>query len=85
MISRLPDRENAVCWTQFMKTKYRIVSDASDLWRRKESDRMEFLALPPQEAQRLISIGIDGSLKDFPAEPGAFGSGLTDEEDGLVE
>ena len=68
-----------------MNLKYRIVSDATETWRRKEAERMEFLALPPQEAQRLISIGIDGSVKDFPAEPGAFGSGLTDEEDGLVE
>ena len=68
-----------------MNLKYRIVSDASETWRRKEADRAEFLALPPQEAQRLISIGIDSSIKDFAADPDAFSTGLTDEEDGLVE
>ncbi len=68
-----------------MDFKYRIVSDATETWRRKEADRREFLALPPEEAQRLISIGIDRSVKDFPADPDAFSSGLTDEEDGLVE
>ena len=68
-----------------MKTKYRIVSDASHQWRRKEADRAEFLALPPEEAQRLISIGIEGPLKHVAADPNAFSNGLTDEQDGLVE
>ena len=68
-----------------MEPKYRIVSDASHQWRRKEADRMKFLALPPEEAQRLISIGIKGPLEHFAADPDAFSRGLTDEQDGLVE
>ena len=46
---------------------------------------MEFLALPPQEAQRLITFGIEAPLAHFPADPDAFSTGLTDEQDGLVE
>ena len=68
-----------------MEPKYRIVSDASHQWRRKEADRMEFLALPPEEAQRLITLGIAGPLKHVAADPDAFSRGLTDEQDGLVE
>ena len=84
MIRACPRAGTPFVETSFMETKYRIVSDASHQWRRKEADRMKFLALPPEEAQRLITLGIDRTRKDFPADPDGF-VGLTDEEDGLVE
>ena len=69
-----------------MKFKFRILSDFTEIERRKVADRLAFLRLPPRVAQQQVDLGLTGPFREFDADDVGLGRGLTDEEDGrLVE
>ena len=81
----LPAETNALLFSENMDIAFKILSDFAEIERRKVADRVRFLALPPDEAQRQVDLGLLAPLCE--SDPGGvgLGRGLTDEEDGLVD
>ena len=59
-----------------MSTKFTFADPAAMLKRKAEA-RREFLKLPPAEAQRLITIRLDGTILNSGEEDPLFASELT--------
>lgn len=68
-----------------MKSAYRIVSDFAEIERRKVAERLAFLALSPEVAQRQVDLGQIPAFRESDAEGVGLGSRLIGEEDGCVD